>query len=62
MLADDNDVSADIGNVLLFDGMQIIGEELLENVKDKSQYKAASQIHEQERDVSKVFNKHNIRL
>lgn len=62
MLADYNDVFADIVNVLLFDGMQIIGEELLENVKDKSQYKAASQIHEQERDVSKVFNKHNIRI
>ena len=31
-------------------------------MKDKSQYKAASQIHEEERDVSKVFKRHNIRI
>lgn len=62
MLADYNDVFADIVNVLLFDGKQVIKEDSLENVKDKSQYKAASQIHEEERDVSKVFNRHNIRI
>ena len=47
MLADYNDVFADIVNVLLFDGKQVIGADSLENVKDKSQYKAASQIHEE---------------
>lgn len=62
MLADYNDVFADIVNVLLFDGKQVIGADSLENVKDKSQYKAASQIHEEERDVSKVFKRHNIRI
>lgn len=62
MLADYNDVFADIVNVLLFDGKQVIKEDSLENVKDKSQYKVASQIHEEERDVSKVFNRHNIRI
>lgn len=62
MLADYNDVFADIVNVLLFDGKQVIKEDSLKNVKDKSQYKVASQIHEEERDVSKVFNRHNIRI
>ena len=62
MLADYNDVFADVVNVLLFDGKQVIKEDSLENVKDKSQYKAALQIHEEERDVSKVFNRHNIRI
>lgn len=61
-LADYNDVFADIVNVLLFDGQHIVDENMLENVKDKSQYKADGNIHEEERDVSKVFKNQNIRI
>ncbi len=55
ILADYNDVFADIINGVLFDGEQIVSENALENVKDKSQYKFNSKIHEQERDVSKSW-------
>lgn len=53
ILADFNDVFADIINGVLFDGEQIISEHELENVKDRSQYKFNNRIHEQERDLSK---------
>ena len=53
VLADYNDVFADIVNVLLFDGEQVVEPEDLETVKDRSQYKADGNIHEQERDVAK---------
>ena len=46
---------ADIVNVLLFDGRQVVSADDLETVKDRSQYKADGKIHEQERDVSKVL-------
>ncbi|MBP3506016.1 MAG: Rpn family recombination-promoting nuclease/putative transposase [Lachnospiraceae bacterium] len=62
MLADYNDVFADIVNVLLFHGEQVIGEYSLENVKDKSQYKVDGKIHEEERDVSKVVNGQKVRI
>lgn len=52
-LADYNDVFADIVNVLLFNGEQVVEPEDLETVKDRSQYKADGKIHEQERDVVK---------
>lgn len=55
ILADHNDVFADIINGVLFDGEQVVSENDLENVKDKSQYKFNSKIHEQERDVSKKW-------
>ena len=55
LLADYNDVFADIVNVLLFDGKQIVTADDLETVKDRSQYKADGRIHEQERDVSKLL-------
>ena len=55
LLADYNDVFADIVNVLLFDGEQIVAADDLETVKDRSQYKADGRIHEQERDVSKLL-------
>ena len=45
MLADYNDVFADIVNTLLFNGRQVIHEDDLVNVKDKSQYKAGTEIH-----------------
>lgn len=53
ILADFNDVFADIINGALFDGEQVVSEFELENVKDKSQYKFDNRIHEQERDVCK---------
>ena len=53
ILADFNDVFADIINGVLFDGEQVVSEHELENVKGKSQYKFNNQIHEQERDLSK---------
>lgn len=62
MLADYNDVFADIVNTLLFDGRQVIHEDDLVNVKDKSQYKAGAEIHEQERDVTKLFQKNRIQI
>ena len=49
---DYNDVFADIVNVLVFGGKQVVKPEALENSKDKSRFKAAKgRIAEQERDV-----------
>ena len=59
ILADYNDVFADIVNVLLFHGRQVVSADDLETVKDRSQYKMDGKIHEQERDVSKVLKKGN---
>lgn len=53
ILADYEDVFADIINGVLFDGEQVLHENELVNVKDKSQYKFDNKIHEQERDVCK---------
>ncbi len=53
ILADYNDVFADIINGVLFNGEQVVLENDLQNTKDKSQYKFNNQIHEQERDVAK---------
>lgn len=62
MLADYNDVFADVSNVLLFKGNRLIKECDLQNTKDKSQYKADGKIHEQERDLSKIWKQCNIKL
>ena len=62
MLADYNDVFADIVNVLLFNGEHIVDDMFLENTKDKQQIKIAGKIHEEERDVAKVFKNHKIRI
>lgn len=64
MLADYNDVFADIVNVLLFDGKRIIDQDSLKNTKAKSQYKAArdNKIHEMERDNSKYWMDGNVRI
>ena len=60
---DNNDVFADIVDVLLFNGEGLIKEDELINTKDKSQYKSDdSVLHEQERDVSKIWHKSNIRI
>lgn len=62
-LEDYNDVFADISNVLLYHGKEVILEDELLDVKNKSQYKAADdKIHEQERDVVKLWKKGEIRI
>lgn len=60
LLEEHNDVFADIVNVLLFNGKRIISEENLENTGNISQYKIENKIHEQERDVSKLWKKSEV--
>ena len=62
LLEDYNDVFMDIVNVLLFDGEPLVKEDELVNVKDKSQYKIANKLHEQERDVAKFWNKGEVQI
>ena len=62
VLEDYNDVFADIVNVLLFEGKELMKEEELSNAKDKSQYKAENRLHEQERDVSKFWSRGEVRI
>lgn len=62
MLADYNDVFADIVNVLLFHGERVISAEELETAKDRSQYKADGEIHEQERDAAKLLRSENVTI
>lgn len=57
ILADYNDVFADIMNGFLFRGEQVVSPDDLETTKDKSQYKSDGRIHEQERDVAKFLKK-----
>lgn len=57
-----NDVFADIVNVLIFSGRQVIKESELEPATPQSQFKADGAIHEQERDVAKFWKKGYIRL
>lgn len=55
-LEDYEDVFADIVNVLLFEGERLVKEQELIPIATTSQYKADdSEIHEQERDVSKYW-------
>lgn len=62
ILADYNDVFADIMNGFLFHGRKVIQEKNLENSKDRSQYKTEGELHEQERDVSKYYNGKQLRI
>lgn len=62
VLANYNDVFADIMNVLLYKGKHIIREQNLEDSKDRSQYKAEGLLHEQERDVSKIYKHQQMRI
>ena len=63
ILADYNDVFADIINALIFKGKQQVKPEDLESTGQRSMYKAdTSKLHEQERDVSKFWKKCNIKL
>lgn len=62
ILANHNDVFADIVNVLLFGGKQVVAPEDLAATNDKSQYKADGKLHEQERDVSKILKRNNMTI
>lgn len=58
VLEDNNDIFADIVNVLLFDGEDTVEESSLVNTIVHSQYKDDSgKLHEQERDVAKYWRK-----
>ena len=56
------DVFADIANVLLFDGKEIIAPEDLRPETPSSAYNGEGTIHGQERDVAKVWVKENVRI
>lgn len=57
-----NDVFADIVNVLLFNGEQVITENELEEQAPRYAYKADGIYREIERDVAKRWKKENIRI
>ena len=63
LLEDYNDVFADIVNVLLFDGREVVREDSLESAGTHSQYKADdNQVHELERDVIKYWKDGKVRI
>lgn len=58
LLEDYPDVFADIINVLIYKGKQVIHPKELSETKVRSQYKASDEaLHEQERDILKVWKK-----
>ena len=61
-LEDFNDVFADIVNVLLFDGRQIVKEDELETVVARDNYMFEKKVREIERDVAKSWKQHNIHI
>ena len=50
-----NDVFADVVNVLLFDGKRRVNPEDLKDTRARTFYKADGKLHEQERDISKLW-------
>ena len=63
ILEDHNDVFADIINGLLFDGVQEIKPEALENKTVHAQYKAEDdKVHELERDIAKYWKEEKVEL
>ena len=63
LLADYEDVFADIVNVLLFHGKMRVHPDSLHSMKTISHYKADdSKLHEQERDILKAWNDGNIQI
>ena len=64
LLEDYEDVFADIVNVLVFDGAEVVHPDALEPSNLLSQYKAASdsKLHEQERDVVKYWKDGDVRI
>ena len=57
-----NDVFADIINVFVFNGRQVVKSESLRDALLTSQYKMDGKLREQERDVAKFWDNKNIRL
>lgn len=57
-----NNVFADIVNCLLFHGEERIMEDDLEQGRERSVYQGEKALREQERDTSKFWKKHNIRI
>lgn len=57
-----NDVFADIVNVLLFKGKQLMKEQDLESAAKDTMFKADGKIHQQERDVSKFWKNGEVRI
>ena len=62
MLEEYNDVFADILNVALFDGRQVVRREELSDAGIKSQLKIDGRLHEQERDVAKYWRNGEVRI
>lgn len=63
LLEDYDDVFADIVNVLLFDGKEVVRKSELETTGTESHYKADdSRLHEQERDVAKYWKRGKARI
>ena len=62
ILEDFPDVFADIVNVLLFGGKQVMFPDDLESMQMRSAYRAEGDIHEIERDVAKRWHKNNVRI
>lgn len=57
-----NDVFADIVNVLLFQGEQVVKPNSLIDAMPRSLYKFDGKLHEQERDVAKHWQEGNVKL
>ena len=57
-----NDVFADIVNVLLFGGKEIVKPDELTDAAPNSMLKLENEIHEQERDIAKYWGKSKVRI
>ena len=57
-----NDVFADIVNGFVFKGKKVIKEDDLTDESNLSTFRKSKKIHQQERDVSKIWKKNNIRI
>ncbi len=57
-----NDVFADIINVFMFNGRQVIKEKELTDARARSYYKADGRIREQERDVAKYWRRSKFKI
>ena len=63
ILVDYNDVFADIINVCVYDGKEVVKADDLENTLVHAQYKAEDgKLHEEERDVAKYWKKENVAI
>ena len=62
ILEDIPEIFADIVNVLLFEGRNVIKKDELEDAEARSQYKCGQDHHEQKRDVAKFWKQAGIRI